>query len=236
MQKLALLLVLALFANLSHANLITHDFENNSLYDWEVTNETLVSTSNPGFESLYGVNFDASNFGSNEDITSLESFFNLSSGSFTSQSFCVTYNCISGQAMTRTVTVEAGDTFEFEWFSKLANGDLGLADMLVANGAPIDVVDSIFFVAENEVHFITDGLGLPGIVQNANTSHIKQSYEFQNAGVFNIGFGVMNGGFDGINGLLQVDNVVFTDRAEVPEPGTLALFALALLALNLLRK
>ena len=112
-------------------------------------------------------------------------------------------NATVGSAIKQNVQVQAGDTLSFDWLFK---GN----DYLPYN-------DFSFFSVSSLASKLSDVLE----VGEGGQKSAQNSYTFQTAGMYTIGFGVFNALDQGVNSDLSIDNVKISSATSVPEPGSM---------------
>jgi hypothetical protein len=194
-------------ASSAQAGVVNGDFETGGLTGWIATGGVSVSLS--PFDGTSAARLGMS---SGRLMGGLDGFFGLTAGSISSADLCFPYSCINGNGMYQSVSVSAGAVLIFDWQAGLETFSNDVA----------------FLIAGDDIVSIATGRG----AQQSG----KFSYTFGSTGIFNVGFGIMNGlDFCCNVEYLYIDNVTISS-VSVPEPGTLALLGLGLVGVGLRRR
>ncbi|MDJ0616730.1 MAG: PEP-CTERM sorting domain-containing protein [Calothrix sp. MO_192.B10] len=180
-------------------------FETNDSTGWTTRGQATVESSGFGVaptDGNYQAALETLDLDTGASGSELETFLGLSSGSLTN------LGAIEGSAIKQTITVGAGDTLNFDW------------NFLTDDLPNLNYNDFAFFSITN-VKQLADTFS----PTNFSFSHLYDetgyqtyTYNFQSAGTYTLGFGVVDVGDDTVNSALLVDNVKLTKAYPVPEP------------------
>ncbi len=171
-------------------------FETGDFTDWTVLGDTNIETSNFGVNPTDG-NYQAlltSGYSSVSDLQ-LEAFLGLNHGELDS---LISKNATEGSAIKREITVEAGDTLEFNW------------NFLTNEGTPNYYNDFAFVsISDGYLDKLADTnstFNFSNSSFNEETGYGSFSHQFTNSGTFTIAVGVLDAVDSIVDSALLVDN------------------------------
>jgi hypothetical protein len=126
----------------------------------------------------------------------------------------------NGTGMSQSVTVAAGDQLTFDW--NFVTDELN-EDPIYNDFAFFTISGSAYLLASRNGSTYDTASPPPGF--DGQTDWAIQTYTFPAAGTYTVGFGVFNVGDAGHNSALLLDSIA------VPEPATVALLPLGIIAL-----
>ncbi|GJD19068.1 hypothetical protein RIVM261_040240 [Rivularia sp. IAM M-261] len=197
-------------------NLTNSSFETGDFSGWTNLGQTTVEDSGFGVAPTNG-NYQAVletlSLDTGASANQLESFLELTSGSLTS------LGAIEGSAIKQTITVNAGDSFSFDW------------NFLSDDFQNSDYNDFAFFSLTNVTELAnTFSPTVFSFSRLSNqTEYQKYTYNFQVAGTYTLGFGVADVGDDTVNSALLVDNLkLYHIPQTIPEPASISGICIAI--------
>ncbi|MBD2255012.1 PEP-CTERM sorting domain-containing protein [Nostoc parmelioides] len=179
-------------------------FETGDFSNWDTTGQATVEGSSFNVapaDGTYQAVLETLQDETGISSSDLETFLGLSSGSLTGS--------VEGSAIKQTITVNAGDVLTFYWNF--------LTDEVSADP---DFNDFAFFSVSNinQLANTYDATVFSFSRLAQQTGYQPYTYNFTTAGIYTLGFGVIDVGDTTVNSALLVDNVELT---PVPEPVTM---------------
>ena len=207
-------------------------FETGDLSGWSSIGAVTIEDASLGFTpqegTRYGLIQSHEPLSTSASVSNLESFFGLTLGTIQGLS---SEPVLQGSGLAQTVSVSAGDILTFS-FNFATNNDVIPDDLFN---------DFSFFSAAPSVTKIADTFSSfgpsPSPFFAVATGFQSISYTFPTSGDFTIGFGVVDVGDQFFNSAIVLDSVSISTVVgpAVPEPSSMAVFAIGGLMITLTR-
>jgi hypothetical protein len=192
---------------------LSSSFETGDFLDWSILGNTSIETVSFGVNPTEG-NYQAvltSGAGSVTD-TQLENFAGLSTGAL--DNLLNGKNATEGSIITQTITVNAGDTLQFDWNYFTQEG----FNSFYSDSAFISISNTSMEYVEKLADTSSQLTSLSAPSYGMITGYQTFSYQFSQSGTFTLGVGILDAIDTAVDSALVVDNFTITKVVDITPP------------------